>query len=1314
MKGSIFSGKIGAKPGVALVIVISLIAMLTVVTVALLLIVGQSTQKTANEVAAQQSEALAQTAFEVMLADISDEMARGSGPAVLPEPKRTDGTTYRIYDVSANRKGMRVTSSVLAGAPGANVLVKQSQPTTPFHTWPPLAGKTPLIRASSVGTDSGKTPFNPALWQMPRYLAPTDLFSASTAPRWIYAARNGTNPTTFTAAMRREKLSDLSPNPAFVLGRYAYNLYDTSGMLDINVAGFPSNADATLEPTPVRIGDKGSQLFADISLLPGMTPAKMDQIARWRHLWSPDAKLSDEYIQRSEGRGWRTMFANDNTFLNRQDLLAFWKINSLSNDTLPYLTHFSRDLDAPSYRPASTRPMIARKAADGGNTAFARDNEFNPHLQEFSAANDGPVIRRRFPLERLKYVATPKDNKPLDAATIAKAEKYFGLRWDSTEGVWVYLDTGTDGRICTLANVPSTREPNFFEVLQAAVTAGSLGRQFGQMDQGASSGYHTAISGSGNTAAIASRHYLSIIGGKASLDASTDLQIFELGACIIDQYDEDSFPTTIRFNKLPSSPPPATPYYLTGSEDVPYVQAARIMPFRDKVLPAVTIYGHNYATGAYEPVAGSKAYEINHVLQVRLWRPHQPTDNYEGPTKFRIRPQHADVLAGGVKIWTWSGWNMPGSIPTYEVRHNPGSGHPDRWTPFTYIFPPRATVPCNYCGALMDTAAARLVPPDRDTNTSSGGRDDHLSPQSNGNYTYWNGPNYGTSGITLPLVLDGSQSIMVDLDYANNAFREPQTVHSPEHGGTAGYSVSGSVISTGGKIVQPGLPTSYSNVAGFLVGRSMAAEVDSDFESTGRTRTNMLEVRLGKMHFRSGPIDVIMEYQVPGTSQWRRYQSPEFLFATQPGALDAFGTKAADWNDKAAIYSSFMVDPRSRMWGGVGTKEIIGDNFSPGSYRWPEGYTARHAAQRWNNSPANNLSTGIRAEDGQPLYSTTLRNYYGWNICHWNGSAYANPGNSGWNIHAVLENDDELWLTASAADLERKKKNFSYRDADEVLRFGVAAINEYSDTPLGNPMASRYSISAAGALSPMPGRPLSGRPRVLNRAFRSVGDLGYAFRGTPWRNIEFLHSTSPDAALLDVFSLYEELDSEGNEGVRTVGGSSSTPGRIVAPVVAGRVNLNSAGIDVVAALLKGSSRDKGALPMDEIEARKVATLFVNAVRGTTPGFQPMVSRAEMVSQRQPDATTTGMVKMLSDSFTNAVDRSIKDRREVVTRALSSGTTVRNWTFMLDLVVQSGRLSPTSASLTDFNAAAERRYWVHFALDRLTGELLDVQWERVAQ
>jgi hypothetical protein len=129
----------------------------------------------------------------------------------------------------------------------------------------------------------------------------------------------------------------------------------------------------------------------------------------------------------------------------------------------------------------------------------------------------------------------------------------------------------------------------------------------------------------------------------------------------------------------------------------------------------------------------------------------------------------------------------------------------------------------------------------------------------------------------------------------------------------------------------------------------------------------------------------------------------------------------------------------------------------------------------------------------------------------------------------------------------------------------------------------------------------------------------------------------------------------------------------------------------------------------------------HAVRGkvSVNNFQPMVSLNELVSQPKqaasggsPDGTTTGIVKHLSDKFSNATDRSIKDRRQVLTRALTSGTTVRTWTFMMDLVVQSGRFSPKATSLTDFTAAAERRYWVHFSIDRITGELLDVQWERV--
>jgi hypothetical protein len=96
-----------------------------------------------------------------------------------------------------------------------------------------------------------------------------------------------------------------------------------------------------------------------------------------------------------------------------------------------------------------------------------------------------------------------------------------------------------------------------------------------------------------------------------------------------------------------------------------------------------------------------------------------------------------------------------------------------------------------------------------------------------------------------------------------------------------------------------------------------------------------------------------------------------------------------------------------------------------------------------------------------------------------------------------------------------------------------------------------------------------------------------------------------------------------------------------------------------------------------------------------------------------EAEAIGLVKLLSDKFSSATDRSINDRREAIARALADGTTVRSWNFTLDLVVQSGTLPPAATELEAFQPAAERRYWIHFAIDRITGRLLDVQWERVS-
>jgi hypothetical protein len=78
------------------------------------------------------------------------------------------------------------------------------------------------------------------------------------------------------------------------------------------------------------------------------------------------------------------------------------------------------------------------------------------------------------------------------------------------------------------------------------------------------------------------------------------------------------------------------------------------------------------------------------------------------------------------------------------------------------------------------------------------------------------------------------------------------------------------------------------------------------------------------------------------------------------------------------------------------------------------------------------------------------------------------------------------------------------------------------------------------------------------------------------------------------------------------------------------------------------------------------------------------------------------------------DQSVNDRREFAVRALSDGTTVRAWNFLLDLVVQSGRLRSDASGLHQFQAVAERRFWIHFAIDRPSGKIIAVQWEPVVE
>jgi hypothetical protein len=1002
---------------------------------------------------------------------------------------------------------------------------------------------------------------------MPRFLAPGESFSSATAPRWVFISRNGSNPKTFSVDLRRRNQADGAVNPAFVLGRYAYNLYETSGLLDVTAAGYPSGGGPDVE----RVGRKGSAALADLTMLPGLTPAAVDGLAGWRHQWQGDAQ---EFVRQSEAVGWRKLVANDNTFLSRQDMLSFSKYNAglLPAETLRFFTHFSRDLDAPSYRPlpvagpgvsGPTRTAILRSIYAGGNDAFGLDNLVNPDLTAFDTARKRPLMPRRFPLERLKYVATPA-GASVDEETAKFAEKYFGLVWRGTS--WEYVHLHPDGGIYTLQNVPATREANFFEILQATVLAGSLGRQYAARGHDAEDQQR-------------SMHRLpdpvTDLGG---FDGTILLNIMEMGACIIDQYDAESYPTPVRWSSGGST------FQVFGKEDVPYLQRLSAIPFRSKQWPktgagAVKVYN----TWNSEATT-SEAHEVSMVLQPMLWRLHQPAYQYDGPTNFRVRPVHVDVTGGGSMFWMYSGWDMPNAA---------------------------------------NTGVKTGKPPIGDNND--------VKQLKIGDYSYWGAPNYRQAQSELyPKTFNGSQFQDVTVPFASNAFREPQAVHSPQHAAIAEYTIPTAplagrvplVDAVPGHLKSLGFPVSFDQVAGFLVGRALTArrEIDSP------------KPRLSAGFFRGDPIEVRMEYQ-SGDGSWRSYQT-------------------AGW----------VMDP-----------QMV----------WPEGCALGYGKTRYE---------GVRPGWTGPAVNT------GWN---YNVAKiwWYEPFNQG----AVVDNNANSWSNGF---------DFAYKDPDEVFRPGVAGSNEYAANQyLGNPMSRRYQISDTGLLSSPDS--LAGRPMVLNRAFRSLGELAYAFRGTPWRDIDLLNPSSPDAGLLDVFCLYEpaaELTASNNPSW-------------LAPVVAGRVNLNAAGPEVIASLLAGVARDPDN-PIAGAEASLLASAFVDTIRADEPDGGALLSKSELVSRPTgrmvtnpatgvAEAEAIGLVKLLSDKFSSATDRSINDRREAIARALADGTTVRSWNFTLDLVVQSGGLPPAATELDAFQPAAERRYWIHFAIDRITGRLLDVQWERVS-
>ncbi|MFV0337576.1 MAG: hypothetical protein ACK5LK_04950 [Chthoniobacterales bacterium] len=280
-----------------------------------------------------------------------------------------------------------------------------------------------------------------------------------------------------------------------------------------------------------------------------------------------------------------------------------------------------------------------------------------------------------------------------------------------------------------------------------------------------------------------------------------------------------------------------------------------------------------------------------------------------------------------------------------------------------------------------------------------------------------------------------------------------------------------------------------------------------------------------------------------------------------------------------------------------------------------------------------------------------------------------------------------------------------YSDPDGVVRRAMGAYVESS--VIGQPLATASNIS--GGVSTAKPQSAS-RPIILNRPFGSVAELGYVFSDRPWRNLDFFTVESGDTALLDIFTC-DESPSDGS-------------------LVAGKVNLNTRQLPVLKAIVAGAYRDEanpatGAF--SDTEAEEVLSKLITRTSAT-----PLQNLGNLVGKWDSKKTISGsFTPALNtnhnidgsesyDGFSNDLDvsdvsqKNIQRYREAAIRALASSGQTRVWNLLIDVVAQSGRFSPAASGLDKFAVEGEQRYWVHVAIDRFTGKVLDKQIEVVKE
>jgi hypothetical protein len=243
-----------------------------------------------------------------------------------------------------------------------------------------------------------------------------------------------------------------------------------------------------------------------------------------------------------------------------------------------------------------------------------------------------------------------------------------------------------------------------------------------------------------------------------------------------------------------------------------------------------------------------------------------------------------------------------------------------------------------------------------------------------------------------------------------------------------------------------------------------------------------------------------------------------------------------------------------------------------------------------------------------------------------------------------------------------------YTDLDGVMRQGDA-LTAGATTAMNPTDSADRPIVLSGTL---PSQTPSPYP---NGGFQSVAELGQVFRDQPWKTLSFTTAVtgatanSADGGLLDVFTLHE-----------------SSMG-------AGKTSLNTGQTSVLKAILSGAAMQLNGGTL-------ITSTQLNNIITDLTSIQPMANKAELVTRLAAKSSVTGLGN--------------KTARESVLRAFSDAGQTRTWNLLIDVIAQSGRYPPNANNLAGFMVEGEQRYWVHVAIDRFTGQVIDEQIEVVTE